>query len=136
MRSSENPKTQQNQVLLSTCKRHLLESLASSVKPFTSDKQVNRVSFAEADNEQSNSITDEKIADAQSFTVLNVDKVRSMCKDKEWRTSVVVLCRCTCDFLSPACYWNKHWKLNRDDLVSLMEFAFLMLKVFLFTTST
>eukprot|EP00794_Sanderia_malayensis_P005415 gene5415-6091_t len=130
----DSPKTQQNQMLLTTCKRFLLESVSSFTKDLLINKQINRVSFVEKDEasesygmatEQHDSTT----LGPQSFAVLCRNKVQRFSKDRKWRARSMLICRCIRDFLSPACYCNKHWKLSKEELSLLMEFAFLVLKI-------
>ena len=67
--------------------------------------------------------------DVQKFILIKPEAVEGLSNDNGWRNSIVTLCKCVRDFLAPSCYWNKHWKLSKDDLVLLFEFSFIALRV-------
>lgn len=70
--------------------------------------------------------------DIQKFISIKPGSVEGLSNDIGSRTNIVTLCKCVRDFLAPSCYWNKHWKLTKEDLVLLFEFSFIALRVCIF----
>ena len=126
---SGSPEAHNNQRMLFACKGFLLKQVNVAIKSCTTEKQVNRVSFVEDQVFPTNSESPQGLQGLQKFILVNTDTVRKLCDDKIWRENMISICKCVREFLAPSCYWNKHWKLNREDLVSFMEFAFVALKV-------
>ena len=128
---SNSPELKLNQRLLQACKKYLMQQILKVNSPCITCKEPNRVSFVEdapvqTFKQQENS---QSTLGVQKFTLIKQGSVEECSSDVVWRSNIVTLSRCVRDFLAPSCYWNKHWKLTRDDLITLFEFSFVALRV-------
>eukprot|EP00795_Rhopilema_esculentum_P012136 gene12136-2740_t len=132
MEVSSSPEVQSSQKLLSACKTYLLAEVTKVVKECVKQKEINRVSFIEdhvKDSPLDTMAEAQSNLGAQKFIVIAANAIEKFSGDKTWLKNLIVICKCVREFLAPSCYWNKHWILNREDLVSLFEFAFVALRV-------
>ena len=129
---SSSPEMKHNQQLLQVCKKFLLHQISRVSTSCLTFKEPNRVSFVE-DQAQTVPLGNFEAAQAnlgvQKFILIKPGSVEKMGSDIKWKNNLVTLCKCVREFLAPSCYWNKHWKLSRDDLTVLFEFAFVALRV-------
>ena len=132
MEVSSSPEVQSSQKLLSACKTYLLAEISKVVKECVKQKEINRVSFIEDQVKDTPLDTVAEVQSnlgAQKFIVIAANAIEKFSGDKTWLKNLIVICKCVREFLAPSCYWNKHWILNREDLASLFEFAFVALRV-------
>lgn len=134
---SSNPDRKKMQRLLLSCKTYLLKRITKVTQACITFKEPSRVSFLEEDGAELSSEKSEDASQAhlnvQKFTLIKPGSVESLSSDFGWKKNLVTLCKCVREFLAPSCYWNKHWKLSREDSATLFEFSFVALRVRIFT---
>ena len=109
----------------------LLNEVTLIVKPNVITRKIEPRIKRSPENEQTQGRNEISVEDERAieFTLIDQSTVELKCSDTNWRVKCLKLARCVIEFLSPSCYQNRRWKLSRDDCATLMEYAFMSIKV-------